>query len=158
MLYCHLYCNAILVVQRCMDRISHRRLYIKNVFLQISQNSQENTCARVSSLRDFITGIFSCEFSEICKTTFLTKHLWATASVFRAMSNIYDRAFLRKYRSSRPEVLLKKVFLEISLWHTWARVSFLIKLQASGTLAPWHKCFPVSSVKFLRTPFLKEHH
>ena len=43
---------------------------MKNVFLQISQNSQENTCARMSSLRDSITGS-SCEFFEICKTNFL---------------------------------------------------------------------------------------
>ena len=83
------------------------------VFLQISQNSQENTCARVSSLRDCITG-FSCAFFEICKTTFFTKHLWATASVFRTMSKIYDRTFLLKYMSSRPEAFFKTVFLEIS--------------------------------------------
>ena len=39
------------------------------------------------------------------------------------------------YRSSRPEVFLKKVSLEISQnsqKNTCARVSFLIKLQASG--------------------------
>ena len=50
--------NAILVVQRHIDRISHRKFYIKKVFLQISQNSQENKCARTSSLRDSITGFF----------------------------------------------------------------------------------------------------
>ena len=50
--------NAILVVQRCNDRSSHRRFSIKNVFLQISQNSRENTCARISSLRDSSTGFF----------------------------------------------------------------------------------------------------
>ena len=40
------------------------------MLLQISQNSQENTCARMSSLRDSITGS-SYEFFEICKTNFL---------------------------------------------------------------------------------------
>ena len=48
---------------------------------------------------------------------------------------------------------MKKVFLEISQnsqEDTCARVSFLI-----GRL--WHRCFPVSFVKFLRTPFLTEH-
>ena len=48
--------NAILVVQRRIDRSSHRRFSIKKVFLQISQNSQENTCARISPLRDSFTG------------------------------------------------------------------------------------------------------
>ena len=38
--------------RRCLwwiDRSSHRRCSIKNVFLKISQNSQGNICARVSS-------------------------------------------------------------------------------------------------------------
>ena len=34
---------------------------------EISQNSQENICARISFL------VFSCEFCEICKNTFFTK-------------------------------------------------------------------------------------
>ena len=34
------------------------------MFLEISQNSQENTC----------------EFCEISKNTFFTEHVWATAS------------------------------------------------------------------------------
>ena len=50
--------NDILVVQRRIDRSSHRRFSIKKVFLQISQNSQENTCPRISPLRDSITGFF----------------------------------------------------------------------------------------------------
>ena len=42
------------------------------------------------------------------------------------------------YRSSRPEVFCKKVLLEIpqnSQENTCARVSFLIKLQASGEIS-----------------------
>ena len=57
------------VVQRCP---------VKKVFLEISQNSQENTCARVSFLRklqaikeETLTQVFSCEFCEISKNTFL---------------------------------------------------------------------------------------
>ena len=59
---------------------------------------------------------------------------------------------------------VKKVFLEIpqnSQENTCARVSFLIKLQASpATLLqkrPWHWCFPVNFAKFLRTPFFTQH-
>ena len=59
---------------------------------------------------------------------------------------------------------VKKVFLEISQIsqeNTWARVSFLIKLQAKLRLQLhqekkiWCKCFPVNFAKFLRTPPLQ---
>ena len=43
------------------------------MLLEISQNSQENTCASVSFL--------SCEFCEISKNIFLIEHIRATASV-----------------------------------------------------------------------------
>ena len=60
---------------------------VKKVFLEISQNSQENNCARVSESRfksqacNFIKGetleqVFSCEFCEISRTPFLKEHLW----------------------------------------------------------------------------------
>ena len=58
---------------------------------------------------------------------------------------------------------VKKVFLEIlqnSQGNVWARVSFLIKLQAPITLLKkrlWHRCFPVNFTKFLRTTFFTEH-
>ena len=50
------------VVQRCS---------VKKVFLEISQNSQENTCARDSFLINLsLAQVFSCEFCEISKNTF----------------------------------------------------------------------------------------
>ena len=59
---------------------------------------------------------------------------------------------------------VKKLFLEISQnsqENTFARVSFLIKLQAPpATLLKkrlWHRCFPVNFAKFLRTRFITEH-
>ena len=65
--------------------------YIKKVLLDISQNSQENTCVRASFLIDLQTGlqhfeketlaqVVSCEFSEISKDAFFTENLWATVS------------------------------------------------------------------------------
>ena len=57
----------------------------------------------------------------------------------------------------------KKAFLKISQnWqeNTCARVSFSVELQASTTLLKkklWHRCFHVSFVKFVRTPFSIEH-
>ena len=63
----------------------------KKVFLEISQNSQENPCARASLLiklqackfikREALAQVFSCEFCGISKNTFLAKHLWEAASV-----------------------------------------------------------------------------
>ena len=56
----------------------------KKVFLEISQNSQKNTCARVSFLnfikKEALVQLFSCEFCEISKNTFFTEYLWTTAS------------------------------------------------------------------------------
>ena len=49
----------------------------KTMFLKISQNSQGNTCARVSETQ---AQVFSCEFCEIFNNTFFTEHLWTTAS------------------------------------------------------------------------------
>ena len=61
------------------------------MLLEISQISQENTCARASFLiklqaedcnfnkKDILAQVFSCEFCEIPNNTFFTEHLWATA-------------------------------------------------------------------------------
>ena len=58
------------------------------LFLEISQNSQENTCARVSFLidscnfikKETLAEVFSYEICKIFKNTFFTEHLWTTAS------------------------------------------------------------------------------
>ena len=57
---------------------------LENAFLEISQNSQESTCARVSLIKlqaeasNFIkketqTQVFSCKFCEISNNTFLQR-------------------------------------------------------------------------------------
>ena len=60
-------------------------------------------------------------------------------------------------RSSSPEVLFK--ISQNLQENTCARVSFLIKLQASGCnfikKRLWHRCFPVNFANFLKTPFLQ---
>ena len=63
-----------------------QRCSIKKVFLEISQNSQENTCAKASFLKNFIKQetlehVFSCEFCEISKNTFLHRTPLVAASV-----------------------------------------------------------------------------
>ena len=65
------------VVQRCS---------VKQVLLKISQNSRENTCARVSFLINFIkkealVQFFSCEFCEIFKNNYFYKTPMVAASV-----------------------------------------------------------------------------
>ena len=63
------------------------------MFLEILQNSRENTCARVFLIKLQVLAcnlikketqaqVFSCEFCEISKNTFFTEHFWATVSAF----------------------------------------------------------------------------
>ena len=67
------------VVQRCS---------IKTVFLEISQNSQESTCARVSFLMMLtlahwhrtLAQVFSCEFGIISKNMFFHRTPLVAAS------------------------------------------------------------------------------
>ena len=81
-----------------MARNSHRRCFVKNLFLEISQNSQENICARDSFLiklqanfvkKESLAQIFFCGFCEISKNTFFTEHLRATASLWRYEKVLY---------------------------------------------------------------------
>ena len=62
---------------------SHKRCSVKKVFLNISQNSQENTCLGVSFLINLQAfelqhRCFPVKFAKIL-TTFFTEYLRATA-------------------------------------------------------------------------------
>ena len=63
-------------------------VFCKKVFLEVSQNSQENTCARVSFLPAALLKkrlwhrCFPVIFVKFLKTPFYTEHLWTTASNF----------------------------------------------------------------------------
>ena len=69
-----------------------QRCSIKKVFLEVSQNSQKNTCARVSFLIKLLASaynfikketpaqVFSCEFGEIFKNTSFYRTLPVAAS------------------------------------------------------------------------------
>ena len=64
-----------------------RRCSVKKVFLEISENSQANTCVRVSEACNFIkketlAQVFSCEFCKISKNTFSYKTPPVAASGF----------------------------------------------------------------------------
>ena len=63
-------------------RSSHQMCSLKNVFLKISQNSQENNCDKdcfLIKLQATLAQVFSYEFCEIFKNTFFTEQLWTTA-------------------------------------------------------------------------------
>ena len=101
----HLLCLLLLeaVAQTCS---------VKKVFLDMSQNWQENTCARVSFLiklqalpatllnkKETLAQVFSCEFCEISKITFFLLNtscgcfwLFASSHVFRKFNswNLFD--------------------------------------------------------------------
>ena len=90
------------VVQKCS---------VKKVFLEIWQNSQENTCARVSFLiklqagackfikKETLAQVSSCEFCKISKNTFFySTPLVAASDQSRGVSSI-------KLQAWRPEAL-----------------------------------------------------
>ena len=75
------------------------------MFLEISQNSQENTCARISDLQlETLAPAFYCEFCEIYQNTFSTEHLWMIASKFITELLIF--------RSSRSQMFFKIIVLK----------------------------------------------
>ena len=54
-----------------------QRCSVKKVFLEISQNSHANTCARVSLLKKRLWHrCFPVNFVKSLRTPFLTEHLW----------------------------------------------------------------------------------
>ena len=81
----HHQCNE--TIHKLGSKSSHLRCYVRKVFLEILQNSQENTCSRVSFLielqastcnvikKETLTQMFFCEFCEIFKNTFFLEHL-----------------------------------------------------------------------------------
>ena len=58
------------------------------MFLKSSQNSQDNTCNFIK--KGILTRVFSCEFFEISKNTFVTENLRTTASRIRTVTSAYS--------------------------------------------------------------------
>ena len=79
---------------------------VKEVFLEISQNSEENTCARVSFLiklqawalqlykRETLAQVFSFEFCEISKKTFFYRTALVAASIIDSSLSFSNRVNL----------------------------------------------------------------
>ena len=75
------------VVQKCS---------VEKVFLDISPNSQENTCARASFLIKLtLTQVFSCEFCKISKITLSTEQLrWLLQNYLHIRKNFKTQCSL----------------------------------------------------------------
>ena len=74
-----------------------RRCSVKNVFLEISQKSQENTRARVYNFikKETLAQMFSYKFCEISKNIFFHRTPLAAASkLTQAMSSLNSTHFL----------------------------------------------------------------
>ena len=114
-------------------------------------------------------GIFSCENNSflindasLFKIAAFNVALLDTAWIWTILKLHYLIYHYFYFQKQSPRgVLRKKVFLEISQnsqENTWARVSFLIKLQAGACnfikkKRLGHMCFPKNFAKFLRTLF-----
>ena len=65
-------------------------MFYKEMSLEISQNSQENTCACNFIKKASQALVFSYEFCEISKNTFFTEHAWTTASYLTNLVEYYS--------------------------------------------------------------------
>ena len=79
--------------------------------------------------------MFSCEFCEISKNTFLHRTLLVAASVKNVDQSSHVRCslkigVLKNFADLRPAILVKQ--------------------------RPWHRCFPMNVAKFLRKSFLQK--
>ena len=59
----------------------------KKVFLEISQNSQENFITKDFNKKETLAQVFSCEFCEISKNTFFHKTPLVAAPGFYMVPN-----------------------------------------------------------------------
>ena len=84
-LQCGLKCGIIWIIINLVPEAATWGVLWKKVFLEISQNSRENTCTRVSFfIKLQVSGLwhrcFPVNFVKFLRT-FFTEHLWTTASV-----------------------------------------------------------------------------
>ena len=96
------------------------------VFLWILWNSQ--ACYFIK--KGILTQVFSCEFYEICKNTFLTEHLRATASGVISNNRFPFIAFLLaiiSYRKDKVYFKISKRMLDsLALQYSWFQGWYLL--------------------------------
>ena len=78
-----------------MNKAAIQRRSVKKVLLKISQNLQENTCARVSFLIKWKKRLwrrcFSVNFAIFFRKAFFTEHLWWLSVIH--LNKIYTKFF-----------------------------------------------------------------
>ena len=160
----------------CLCWSSRAKGSLKKMLREISQNSQENTCAGIAFL------VFSCEFCEICKNIFFVEQHWTTASDYSSiksseggvLANVtvnYDtktKAYILIWARSasylKGAVLVKEQVSEAVVCKPQIRCSQKFckfhwrtsLLESLFNKAAGLKCFPVKFAKFLRTPSFTE--
>ena len=73
------------------------------MFLEISQNSQENNCDFLIIKKETLAQVFSCEFCEISKNTYFIEHLWWNTRTEAFLCASWEKGILK--------VQLMKVFI-----------------------------------------------
>ena len=99
-MYFLIYCGFLNAKKISSEAVA-RRCSVKKVFLEISQDSQESTCARVSHLTETLAQVFSCKFCKISKNTFFFRTCLAAASV----------SFLKKFSENQIAHNITKISL-----------------------------------------------
>ena len=120
-------------------------LFCKKMFLETSQNSQENTCASVSILIKLqtLTQVLSCEFCEVSKNTFFTEHLrWLLLNIAVDIWKLFNRLCKLLFDWIQINMIFKssrsQEFFKIGVYKNFAKFKwkhlcwslFLIKLHA----------------------------
>ena len=105
------------------------------MFLEISQNSQENTCARDSFIINFIKKeslgqVFFCEFCEISKSTFFIEHILTTDSDFYR----FHRGPHQKKDDRRKPYTKRNVYI----WTQWYYYHYYFDLPNFMDVSGWN--------------------
>ena len=94
-----------------------QRCSVKKLLIEISQNSQENTCARVSFLiktcnfikKESLAQVFSCEFCEISKNIFCYRTPPVAAPIYKKQWNSFF-GLVHCVKYARIRVFAERIF------------------------------------------------
>ena len=141
---CILIVNAILVVQRRIDWSSHRRVFIKkSAPTHFSKFTGKHMCKSLFFKRLYYK-FFPMNFPRFVRPLFLQNTLRRLLLYLEPFQISMIELFCRNTEAVVQRCFVSFEVSQNSQENTCSRVLFLTKLQAS--------------VKFLRAPFLKEHH
>ena len=102
-------------------RSSRPEVFCKKVFLKISQNSQENICARVSFFirlqaeacnfikKENLTQVFSYEFCENFNNTFFTEHLRCLFLIVKKSSGKNPKDISQRDKNQNIQKLIREI-------------------------------------------------